>query len=542
MAELLGNTGLSAAQREMLDIVQSSGEALLGVINDILDVSVVEAGKLRLAPKPMDLCAMVEDVAALLDARARAKGFEVVVRFRPDLPTMVRADAGRLRQVVTNLVGNAVKFTDQGHVLIDVDGEASGETCRYVISVEDTGVGIPDDKLDAVFGMFEQVDMSSTRKFEGAGLGLHICKRIMEAMGGTLTVQSRLGAGSTFRTTVELPVCADIAPRTPAASLQGRRILIVDDKPVNRMILEERARSWGALSVSAEGAADALVALRRSVEADEPFDVAILDLQMPEMNGSQLAREIRSGASTKDLPLILLTSVDYGEHLASELFDHCLTKPVRSAALEQMVRGLLGSEPAAAPPQAPAPAAVPVRAETRVRRALPAAPAPPPPAPEPVLAEAPPSKPQPAEAATPVESACGRTRILIADDNAVNVRVVTSLLPDEYELFVANDGEEAVRLFQRCKPAVVLMDLLMPKLDGIEAAREIRKLPGGAHTPIIALSADVVEETVARCHAAGLDGHVAKPIRTQELLETLRRFCAPQPAAEEASAQQARSG
>jgi CheY-like chemotaxis protein len=296
-------------------------------------------------------------------------------------------------------------------------------------------------------------------------------------------------------------------------------MLVVDDKAVNRRILEERIRSWNASSVSAEGGPQALVALRQAAEAGEPFDVAILDLQMPDMSGVQLAKEIRGWPPSQSLPLVLLTSVDYGEHLASEMFDICLSKPVRAAALEQAVRGLLGS---AETPCAETSPRITVRREAAPRGTpkqtivpdKPAAPLSPPPEPPPVVPG-------------PVSGASGKPRILIADDNAVNLRVVSSLLPSQYEVFIANDGEEAVRLFQSCKPTVVLMDLLMPKLDGIEATEQIRKLPGGATTPIIALSADVVAETVERCREAGMDGHLPKPIQSKELLAMVERLCAP---------------
>jgi CheY-like chemotaxis protein len=491
MAEVLGRTELSDSQRGMLEIIQSSGEALLSVINDILDVSAVEAGKLTLRPRPFDLCGAVEDIAALLDARARAKGVEIAVRYRPGLPAMVVADPDRLRQVITNLVGNAVKFTDEGHVLIDVDGEADGEAWRLRIAVSDTGPGIPEDKLGAVFGMFEQVDMSATRRFEGTGLGLNISQRIVEAMSGRIGVESVLGQGSTFTVEVRLrSVPGETAASSPAPSLQGRRALIVDDRPINRLILSERLQAWG---VSCDEAGDGKAALAALGAEGASYDLAILDMQMPGMDGVSLAKAVRKLAHGKRLPLVLLTSAETGGTPDLDLFDAHLTKPARASALEAAIRRALSQTPgAAAPPAAPLAAAMP--------------------------------EPEPGPEAP-------RRRILIAEDHPVNVKVIEAYLADgPYQLGFARDGEEAVEAFRQERPQLVLMDISMPKLDGFEASRRIRDMEaaeGWPPTPIIALTANVMGEIRTRCREAGMDGHLAKPVKAAELLETVRRFLAP---------------
>jgi glucokinase len=488
MAEVLGRTELSSSQRGMLEIIQSSGEALLAVINDILDVSAVEAGKLTLRPRPFDLCGAVEDIAALLDARARAKGVEIAVRYRPGLPATVVADPDRLRQVITNLVGNAVKFTDEGHVLIDVDGEADSDVWRLRIAVSDTGPGIPEDKLGAVFGMFEQVDMSATRRFEGTGLGLSISQRIVEAMGGRIGVESVLGQGSTFTVEVSLrSVPGETAASSPLQSLAGRRALIVDDRPINLLILSERLQAWG---MSCDEAGDGKAALAALGEG-AAYDLAILDMQMPGMDGVSLARAVRKLALGKRLPLVLLTSAETGGAPDLDLFDAHLTKPARASALEAAIRQVLSPTPGVAEPPAPRPAASP---------------------PEPRL-----------------EAPSGR--ILIAEDHPVNVKVIEAYLADgSYQLGFARDGEEAVEAFLQERPQLVLMDISMPKLDGFEASRRIRDMEaaeGWAPTPIIALTANVMGEIRTRCREAGMDGHLAKPVKAAELLETVKRFLAP---------------
>jgi CheY-like chemotaxis protein len=404
----------------------------------------------------------------------------------------VVADPDRVRQVITNLVGNAVKFTDEGHVLIDVEGEAEGEDWRLKIAVSDTGPGIPADKLDAVFGMFEQVDMSATRRFEGAGLGLNISQRIVEAMGGRIVVESVLGQGSTFIVDVRLPaVPGEAAPAPLAQSLQGRRVLIVDDKAINRLILSERLQAWG---MSSDEAADGEAALAALDAGDDPYDLVILDMQMPDMDGVHVAKAIRGLGRGKALPLILLASAEMSGSQDLDLFDAHLTKPARASALETAIRQVLSGTSDAQAPQ---------------------------PAPEP-----------PAPATAPASGIQGPTRrILIAEDHPVNVKVIEAYLADgPYALSFALDGEEAVEAFRRERPDLVLMDISMPKVDGFEASRRIREMEaseGRAPTPIIALTANVMGEIRARCREAGMDGHLAKPVKPDELLDAVRQRLAP---------------
>jgi glucokinase len=484
MTEVLGRTDLSASQREMLEVIQSSGENLLAVINDILDVSAVEAGKLTLRPRPFDLCAMVEDLASLLEPRARAKGVEIAVRYRPSVPTTVVADPDRMRQVVTNLVGNAVKFTDVGHVLIDVDAVCQGGSCRFAIAVTDTGPGIPKDSLASVFGMFEQVDMSATRRFEGAGLGLNISQRIAEAMGGRTGVESVLGEGSTFTVEVSLPVVeAALQPFT--ASLRGRRVLVVDDRAINRRILVERLQAWGMSAEEADGGVAALAAVDRLEAEGARYDLGILDMQMPGMNGSRLAREIRARPTGSQLPMILLTSAEMCSAKDLEPFATHLTKPARAAALEAAIREALGG-PA---PSKPAPV-------------------------------------EPTPETVPSEVGARRWRLLVAEDHPVNMKVIQAYLAEgPYDLIFAFDGEEAAERYRQERPDLVLMDISMPRVDGFEASRMIRAMEaesGWPPVPIVALTANVMGDVRARCREAGMDAHLAKPIKPAELMAALQ--------------------
>ncbi|MFZ1682059.1 MAG: ATP-binding protein, partial [Rhizobiaceae bacterium] len=337
MAELLARTDLDPRQKTFTDVIVKSGNALLTIINDILDFSKIDSGRLSLDPAPFDIREAIEDVATLMSQRANEKDLELIVRVDPALPRHFVGDVGRFRQILTNLVGNAVKFTDSGHVYIDLNGRIDGDAHVLTLAVEDTGIGIPEDKLAKVFEKFSQVDASSTRRHEGTGLGLAISSRLCALMGGDLVVTSTIGTGSTFTASFKFHVHQGAArERVAPADLGGARVLVIDDNAVNRAILTEQLNSWNFECVAAESGALGLGFLQRSVELGARVDLVILDYNMPGMNGETVARRIAADGRLADIPVLLLTSVDqhdFGKMIATGIIDACLTKPARSSLL-----------------------------------------------------------------------------------------------------------------------------------------------------------------------------------------------------------------
>ena len=541
MADILGRTQLSADQAQMVDVIQSSAQGLLTVINDILDFSKVEAGKMRLDPRPFDLRTLTEDVAAAFGAQTEKRGIELVVRYAPGTPQALIGDAGRLRQAMTNIVGNAVKFTEEGHVLLDVQGEARDGFAELTVTIEDTGCGIPASQQAAVFEVFGQADGTATRTHEGTGLGLNITKAIVELMGGGISLRSQEGRGTSVALTLSLPLGEEADCPAPADDvvLAGARVLVVDDKAVNRRIIEEQVRVWGMVPVSCEGAAPALELLHGR---GEHFDAAILDFQMPGLDGVGLARRLRGHERTADLPLVLLTSVGHAaeaDGYADARFDAALIKPARATQLRDALASAVAGH--TMPPRVSevrAPQAVEAPAE---EAAEPSAATPTPevasipqasePAPAPV-AEAEPM-PSPAPASPPVPShnpadedeTSGRLSVLVAEDNPVNRMVIGAMLAsDLYEVRMAEDGEAAVEAYRAERPDVVLMDISMPRLDGLEATRRIRGLEGGGHrTPIIGVTAHAVGDVRGLCLDAGMDDYVAKPVQQSDILGAIAK-------------------
>ena len=337
MAELLAKTELTPRQKTFTDVIVKSGNALLTIINDILDFSKINAGQLTLDPGPFRLVEAVEDVATLVSARIAEKNLEPIVRVDPHLPAFVVGDAGRFRQIITNLLGNAVKFTEKGHVLVDISGEVVDDILHMKVKVEDTGIGIPAEKLQSVFEKFAQVDGSSTRRHEGTGLGLAISARLVDLMGGKMGVESEVGRGSAFWFTISLPVhhkqaCDEEVP----VDVTGARVLVIDDNPVNREILLEQLRSWGFDCAAAENGAVGLAFLHRAAELGASVDCVILDYQMPGMSGADVARSISADSRLSRIPVVLLTSVDqvdFGKLVLDFGIAAHLTKPARSAVL-----------------------------------------------------------------------------------------------------------------------------------------------------------------------------------------------------------------
>ncbi|TIP02079.1 MAG: response regulator [Mesorhizobium sp.] len=514
MAELLAKSELDPKQKTFTDIIVKSGNALLTIINDILDFSKIDAGQLVLDPAPFNLAEAIEDVATLVSTRAKEKDLELIVRVQPGLDGQFVGDVGRIRQIVTNLLGNAVKFTDEGHVLVDVTGERVPAGTKLTISVTDTGIGIPEDKLKLVFEKFSQVDTSSTRRHEGTGLGLAITSRLVEMMGGEIGVDSAEGKGSTFWFTVTLPRAEQGGQRITPVDVTGARVLIVDDNAVNRSILSEQMASWMFDSCAAESGAEGLKVLIAAAAYGVPVDCVVLDYQMPGMTGAEMARIVRNTAGLAHTPIIMLTSVD--QSLANTTYrdlgiDAQLIKPARSSVLlETLVATIQRHRHSSAAAQ-PAVGgsltqAAPAQTATSDRAML---------QPPPVRA-----RQRPAEAERGLD-------ILVAEDNEVNQMVFTQILGEtSYRFEIVGNGRKALDAFGKLNPRMILMDVSMPEMNGLEATGAIRKLEEdmGTHVPIVGVTAHALKGDRERCLEAGMDDYLPKPISPRALLEKLERW------------------
>jgi PAS domain S-box-containing protein len=486
MTGLLLDTGLSPEQRGYGEVIRSSGDALLAVINEILDFSKIEAGRLDLEREPFSVRHCVESALELVATSAAAKRLDLAYLIDPPTPHSIVGDVTRVRQILLNLLNNAVKFTDEGEVVLRVDArplETGGGEGRYEIhfAVRDTGIGIPEDRMQSLFEAFSQADASTTRRYGGTGLGLAISRRLAEQMGGTLRGESAPGRGSTFHVTIaaEAAAGASIDELAGVPQLEGRRILIVDDNATDREILRRQAEAWGMEPVDTEFPAKALEWVARGGR----FDVAILDVQMPGMDGLMLAAEIRRRRDGSQLPLVLLTSLGRTGPRETEIdFAAQLTKPIRPSQIRDVLVGIFAPELAL---QRFATTAAEAGEATPEWRPL---------------------------------------RILVAEDNAVNQRVALLVLEKlGYRADVAGDGKEAIEALQRQPYDVILMDVQMPDMDGLEATREIRRRwPGPERRPrIVAMTAGATEDDRRACLAAGMDDFVSKPIRQEELTAAL---------------------
>ena len=497
MTDLLLDTALTPRQRKLAETVHRSGELLLSVINDILDLSKSEAGKLALESIDCDVREIVEDVTALLAERAHRRGLELACRVRDDVPPAVRADPGRLRQVLTNLVGNAIKFTERGEVVIEVSiADVQEEATHVRFEVRDTGIGIERDAQEQLFEPFRQADPSMTRRYGGTGLGLAICKQLVELMGGTIEVESETGRGSRFSFVVPLGKASARwrEHATPETDLQGLRVLIVDDNATNREILQHRVLSWRMRAVSAADGPTALNALRGAAALGAPFDLAILDMHMPGMDGLELARAVQADAMLRPTRLLMLTSVGVqgdGEELRGAGIVAHLTKPARQSELYNRIAEVMGR------PLSPAGRHA---ANRDARRSV-----------------------------LPHLTAL----VLLVEDNIVNQEVAREMLESlGCRVHVAADGLEAVDVAYHGEYDVILMDIQMPGMDGYQATRKIRaheerERGSGVvrrRTPIVALTANAMQGDGEACLEAGMDGYLTKPFRREELLEALRPF------------------
>ncbi len=488
--ELILDTELTTEQRRALELVRSSSEALLMILNDILDYSKIEAEHLELESIPFDVSKVVHATASLLAVRAREKHLELLAEVSADVPRAVRGDPTRLRQVLMNLIGNAIKFTEQGEVVVSVTSAASDGTAKLTFAVRDTGIGIAAEHIGSVFKEFTQADSTMTRRYGGTGLGLAISQRLVRLMGGELGVSSEVGRGSQFSFGLTLPVESSPPTRTTGlATLGGRRMLIVDDNETNRRILREMLAAEGIKVDEASMAAEGLEALRRS-----RYDLAILDVQMPDMDGFQLATAVRGEKKIARTNLLMLTSAGQrgdGERCRELGIRGYLTKPIsRSDLLEA-----LGTVLAGPPEEAGTPEVVTRHTIAESRRSL---------------------------------------RVLLAEDNPVNQQVAVAMLVKRgHAVHVSSNGRDAVDAVRARDYDVVLMDIQMPEMDGFEATHAIRELPQGKDLPIIGLTAHALSGERERCLSHGMTDYLAKPFRAHELFALVEGTAEPKaPAAQ----------
>ena len=494
MTGLLLDTDLSAEQRDYADIVRKSGEALLMVINDILDFSKIESGKMAIEHFPFDLRLVVEEVAEMLAPKAEEKVLDIVLQYPPALPGHFIGDAGRIRQIVTNLVGNAVKFTNRGHILITVEClSRDGKLAQMRLSVSDTGIGIAPEKIGQLFHKFTQADTSTTRRYGGTGLGLAISKQLVELMGGSIRAESKLGEGSKFSFTIPLQLDAQPAP-LPVTELRDLRVLIVDDHEVNRRVVHEQITGWGMRNGSFASGEEALQALETAHQNGDPYQIAILDYQMPSMDGATLATAIKANPKLKDIVLVMLTSIGNSaevRRLEGASIDACLVKPVRNSHLLNTLVTAWAKQVERVNEQN-------IISISRAVNDL-----------------------RPSFAA---KFAGLPIRVLVVEDNVVNQRVASRLLERlGLRADVAANGREAIEMVELLPYDLVFMDCQMPEVNGYAATAEIRRRQNSSRrVPIIAMTAEATVSCREQCIAAGMDGYVAKPVKLEDLVEVLR--------------------
>lgn len=491
MSELLLGTDLTPEQREYAEAISSSGEHLLRIINDILDFSKIDAGRMQLENFDFNLRSTIEDVAALLATRATDKGIELTCFCEPGVPSMVQGDPFRLRQVLTNFVGNAIKFTDEGEVILrarTLENSEEDTTVRFEVS--DTGIGMAREQQELLFRAFSQADPSISRRYGGTGLGLAISRQLAVMMGGTMGVESELGKGSTFWFTARFHKLTQPATTfEPAHHLSGARALIVDDNATNRKVLQQQLQAWGVDNDTAESGQRALTMLRASMEAGRPYTLLVLDVQMSGMDGIELTRQVRADEQLQHPKVILLSSVgrlEIARKLGGLDVSATLTKPVRHSQLHDALVNALSGGPERPPIEPPEPRALVPPRPTRKHEG----------------------------------------RVLVAEDNVVNQRLALAILSKlGYDADLAANGREAVEHVENGKYLAVLMDCQMPEMDGFEATRRIREIePPRGSVAIIAMTANALAGDRERCVAAGMNDYISKPVRVTELARVLDRW------------------
>ena len=496
MSELLLTSELNARQTDFANIINRSGEALLTIINDILDFSKAEAGKIELDIQPFHLRNCIEDVTALLASTITETGLDLLVRIQPGLPKMFMGDAGRIRQVLTNIIGNAVKFTNAGHVYINVSGDIIDGMANLNIQVIDTGIGIDSDKLEHVFDKFSQVDGSTTRQYGGTGLGLSISKHLTDLMNGDISVSSTLGEGTEFSISLPLPVAEllETNKKRSKQNIAGSNILIIDDNPINRSILKEQLSHWRCESAAVESSQLGLAVLQKAFEKNIKIDLIILDYQMPGQNGEDFYRAKQKREAFADIPVIMLSSIDSCElrHRMKSLdINGFITKPARSSVLYDAIADavcgpIILAEKNTNPPDINLTA-----------------------------------RPSPLVTAKHVD-------VLIAEDNEVN-QIYASYVMEELGLTfeTAPNGKIAVEKWQQLSPKAVLMDISMPEMNGYEATqaiRDIEKAQGLAPTLIIAVTAHSMQGDKHACLKNGMDDYLSKPLAIKALKQCLESW------------------
>jgi CheY-like chemotaxis protein/nitrogen-specific signal transduction histidine kinase len=495
MTDLLLDTELMPDQRDYLNTVKTSADSMLTVINDILDFSKIEAGRLELDPVPFNLRDHVEEAARVLALKAHEKNIELICNVRPEVPEYIVGDVTRLRQILVNLLGNAVKFTQAGEVELEVALiSQDGDLLELHFTVRDTGIGIPKGKQELIFDAFTQVDGSTTRKYGGTGLGLTISARLVDAMNGEIWVESEIDKGSAFHFTVLLGVAPDSAHGGTGqdVSLQGARVLVVDDNLTNRRILTDMLGSWGMQATQAQDAQEALSQMRGAAAASQPFNLVLTDVHMPGVDGFELVDRIKKTPALTNSFILMLTS---GEHLGD--LARCrelgvsvfLTKPVRRAELRDAIARTLS---------------LPSSAREMEQ-----------------------SKQDIARLQAHLETAVHGAHILLAEDNLVNQRVARAVLEKAgHRVIIAGTGQQAVELWEEQRFDLILMDVQMPDMDGFEATAVIRQKEQGSgrHMPIIAMTAHAMSGDKERCLSAGMDNFLSKPFHARTLLDLVSRY------------------
>jgi signal transduction histidine kinase/DNA-binding response OmpR family regulator len=494
MTELTLDTELAPAQREYLTVAKASAEGLLCIINDILDFSKIEAGKLRLDPRPFNLQTLIAETMKAVSLRAHQKGLELAFELEPDVPENIVGDDGRLRQILFNLLGNAIKFTKEGEVVLSVrKTEQNGALLQF--SVRDTGIGIAPDKISKIFAAFEQEDTSTTRQYGGTGLGLTISARLVEMMGGRIWVEGDPGKGSTFHFSARLeisPVPVEHTVDIALEALRGMRALVVDDNYTNRRILHEMLLRWKMCPELAESGADAITMLRRAAKEKRAYPLVIVDRHMPEMDGFMLLETVHADPDLESTAIMMLTSGDQPEdsRRCQELgVAEYAIKPVSQQELLKLILRALGK--------------VAKEEKSVTPHTLPAV--------------------QPLSTSTPL-------RILLAEDNVFNQKVAIGLLSRMgHNVTVANNGLEAIDLYSRNSFDLVLMDIQMPEMDGFRATELLRQQQeeSGVHVPIVAMTAHAMQGDREKCLAAGMHDYISKPIGRKELTEVIARNVTP---------------